>query len=354
MDISSQLLFFFSALGVFNGLLLSAYLFFKPQATVSNRLLSLLLLMVSLRIGKSVFFYFYPDLSKAYLQAGLSACFLIGPFLYLYCRCVQAQGHVSRTTYLLHLITPVVAVVGLGIAFPYQSYPQQWGDIAYKFINYFWLFYIVMSTVSLWPLLRARVTTQTRLNHQQILLVTVWAGTSLIWLSYFTSSFTSYIAGALSFSFVFYLTLIITLFNFKQPKTAKYQHKKIEMSDAQNMLEKMDNLMQQQTLYCDANFTLPKLASLLGLSVPKVSQLLNDNKQVSFNDYINALRIDAAKQQLLVKPALGMEHIYEACGYNSQSTFYTAFKKFTGTTPAQFRKNTLNNKSSESVKTSEL
>jgi hypothetical protein len=87
MDTGSYLLFFLSALGVFNSIVLSAYfIFFKKEKKLADVLLGGLLLALSIRVGKSVFFYFNHHLSKTYLQIGLSACFLVGPLLALFVR----------------------------------------------------------------------------------------------------------------------------------------------------------------------------------------------------------------------------------------------------------------------------
>ncbi|MEM9858038.1 MAG: AraC family transcriptional regulator, partial [Bacteroidota bacterium] len=82
MELSRELLFFFSALGAFNGLVIGLYflLVAKPRAA-SNYFLGLLLLALSIRIGKSVIYYFNPDLAGIYLQLGISGCLFIGPSL---------------------------------------------------------------------------------------------------------------------------------------------------------------------------------------------------------------------------------------------------------------------------------
>ena len=76
MEFSSQLLFFFSALGAFNGLLIGCYflLFAKPKS-YAYRFLGMSILMLSIRVGKSVFYSFIPDLPFGYLNFGLLACF---------------------------------------------------------------------------------------------------------------------------------------------------------------------------------------------------------------------------------------------------------------------------------------
>ncbi|MBO9632658.1 MAG: hypothetical protein J7578_06025, partial [Chitinophagaceae bacterium] len=89
MNIGQQILFFISALGAFNGILLSFYFFLsKKRRTLPAFFLGCLLLAISMRVVKSVFVSFNPDLPKVCLQVGLSACFLIGPFLYYFIRSV--------------------------------------------------------------------------------------------------------------------------------------------------------------------------------------------------------------------------------------------------------------------------
>lgn len=81
------------------------------------------------------------------------------------------------------------------------------------------------------------------------------------------------------------------------------------------------------------------LAQELGLSTSHLSNLINTYSYYNFSDYINQLRVEYAKQLLIDKQykqytiiAIGLES-----GFNSKSTFYTAFKKFTGQTPAEYR-----------------
>ncbi|WP_407920992.1 helix-turn-helix domain-containing protein [Flavobacterium cellulosilyticum] len=59
----------------------------------------------------------------------------------------------------------------------------------------------------------------------------------------------------------------------------------------------------------------------------------------NFLDYINLLRVEKVKKYLIKSDyssytivAIGLE-----CGFNSKSTFYTAFKKFTNVTPSEFK-----------------
>ena len=64
---------------------------------------------------------------------------------------------------------------------------------------------------------------------------------------------------------------------------------------------------------------------------------------VNFSSFINGYRITKAKK-LLVDTANGrytIEGLAEMPGFKSKSNFNAAFKKFTGQTPSQYRKEQL-------------
>ncbi len=74
MKLGEHILFFVSAIGVFNGLVLSLYIFLRKKArSLATVFLGIMLLAISIRVGKSVFVYFNHDLPRPYRQIGLSA-----------------------------------------------------------------------------------------------------------------------------------------------------------------------------------------------------------------------------------------------------------------------------------------
>ncbi|NAS13908.1 helix-turn-helix domain-containing protein [Poritiphilus flavus] len=92
--------------------------------------------------------------------------------------------------------------------------------------------------------------------------------------------------------------------------------------------------------FLDPNFSLEKLAGELHLGASTLSRIINQQAEKNFPDYINTLRVEEAKKLLkddefsaYTIVAIGLE-----CGFNSKSTFYSAFKKFTGLTPTSYRK----------------
>mgnify|MGYP002390629215 CR=1 FL=1 len=94
-------------------------------------------------------------------------------------------------------------------------------------------------------------------------------------------------------------------------------------------------------IYKDHNITLGKLAKSLSIKPHVLSQIINEQLSYNFNDFINSYRIEEAKK-MLANPE--MKNITVAgiaydSGFNTLSAFNTAFKKFTGRTPSQFRNN---------------
>ncbi len=124
----------------------------------------------------------------------------------------------------------------------------------------------------------------------------------------------------------------------------KYIRSGLDLEVIQLNLKKLHDLMQSRQLYLHDSLSLGHLASELDLSTHHLSQLLNEQLNTNFYDYINALRIEHAKQLLATSPEQAIIDIAYASGYNAKSTFYNAFKKHLGTTPVAYRRQLQSNK----------
>lgn len=136
-----------------------------------------------------------------------------------------------------------------------------------------------------------------------------------------------------------------SLFFREQPgKQKKYHKSSLTDGMLQDILKKLETVMQEEKLYLDDALSLPVLAKNLSVSQHHLSQALNVSMNRSFFEYIAELRIEEAKKLLSQKDAGNktIEEISFAVGYNSKSAFNTAFKKLTGLTPAQYRKENSN------------
>lgn len=99
-----------------------------------------------------------------------------------------------------------------------------------------------------------------------------------------------------------------------------------------------DILLHQK--YFDPLLSLEKLSEEFNISTGKLSMLINQYSGKNFSEYINSLRVEEAKKLLILPDFEGytIVSIGLECGFNSKSTFYSAFKKFTGQTPNTYRK----------------
>ncbi|WP_075343034.1 helix-turn-helix domain-containing protein [Tenacibaculum agarivorans] len=342
MDFNKQLIFFFSALGAFNAFILAFYFtLIANKKKFSNYFLSALLLVLSIRIIKSVFFYFNPELSGVFIQIGLSACILIGPFLYLYLRSVSKE---QTKQWWLHIFPFFVGITIVGTFYPYFENRPLW-RIVVSGIYIQWLVYIALSFRLMLPIFKKLFNKREKVQRIEIWKLSIFCGVALIWFAHFISSYTSYIVGALSFSFVFYLILLT--FFFKIQKQQNFFEDKVKYKDkgiAKEMIDKITLGLEEfknQELYLNADITISKLAKEFQISSHVLSQFMNNNLGKSFSSYINELRIEKAKTLLCSQKGYSIENIGYESGFNSKSTFYTTFKKITGITPSEYQKRSL-------------
>ncbi len=82
--------------------------------------------------------------------------------------------------------------------------------------------------------------------------------------------------------------------------------------------------------------SLEMLSKALYLNKYYISKLFSQRIGCSLRTYINAIRIDRACS-LLVSPSATIPDILEACGFESERTFYRAFMALRGMTPKAFR-----------------
>jgi len=334
MDFSRELLFFFSALGVFNATLLTLYfLFGGSRRRFTNRYLGLLMLALSIRIGKSVFLYFNRSLSEGYIHLGLMGCLAIGPFVWYFVQSQIRGNDRFRPTLLLH----VLPVIGLGIfaewGISYRTDRALWQDII-RGIYLQWGLYVVTSLVVVW----SRFLRKQHLQDPRWTL-SVATGVFLVWLAYVTSSWTSYIVGALLFTFVVYMLIWILVVEVFRPAARRRKNKPVlPESERMAIQQRLEEALTGKNRYRDPNLTMPVLAEEAGLTPHQLSDFLNRQMGISFSRFINGYRIREAREKLAKAPHLTVEAIAYDCGFNATSTFYAAFKEITGQTPAAYRK----------------
>ncbi len=85
------------------------------------------------------------------------------------------------------------------------------------------------------------------------------------------------------------------------------------------------------------NIRLDNIASLFGYNSSYLGKIFNLKMGESFNSYVDKVRIENSKE-LLLKRSLKIYEIAEKVGYQNTDYFFMKFKKNTGITPAEYRK----------------
>ena len=170
--------------------------------------------MLSIRIGKSVFFYFNPKLSFHFLQFGLTACFFIGPFLYFYIRSVEESSERIKKEWKYHIAILLPIILTVGYLYPFETNIDLWRPYIIKSIYVVWFLYILASIYILRNRASKLLTKTNEVTILDIWLLSLLIANLLILAAYNFVSFTNYISGALTFTFLLYL-LVIFLFSRK-------------------------------------------------------------------------------------------------------------------------------------------
>ena len=111
-----------------------------------------------------------------------------------------------------------------------------------------------------------------------------------------------------------------------------------EISD--KLLKDLINLMETKKIYNNPELSIFDVADMLKINKTYISYTINKNLKENFSSFINKFRIEEAKY-LLKSPDYNkytIEGIAKLVGFNSKSSFNTAFKKYTKTTPSLFKK----------------
>lgn len=351
MSIGQQILFLISALGAFNGFVLSIYIFLQRRTkSPAIYLLGIFLLALSVRVGISVLYYFNNGISFSSLKIYMLDCYLIGPSLYYFFRAVREKPTRAPKAWKWSWCIQLGVLVLTGILVPYQQYQNIWHYYIAQAIYIQWFIYLALSAVILKDLLRSFFTRPATLQKNERFLVLLFLGSCFISAIYlFAIKFIPgvCISGGLAFSLILYVTLTIyfyhapidDLFQSNKLSSTKPERKKLPENDAQQWAEQLRTIIITEALYKDPNLKLNELAKKINISTHQLSQLLNDYLNKSFSTYVNEYRIEEACKLIRTNAHFTFEAIGYEVGYNSKSTFYAVFKKIKGVTPALYKEN---------------
>lgn len=121
----------------------------------------------------------------------------------------------------------------------------------------------------------------------------------------------------------------------------KYQRSGLKPEQATGYFKDLLVYMDTEKPYLDQELDIYSLAERLHISRNHLTQIINEQAGKNFYEFINAYRVEEVKRMMddpmydnLTIPAIGSE-----AGFKSKTGFNTNFKKITGLTPTEWKKN---------------
>ena len=365
----ARLISLFSFLITFQLLFVGIFLITHPKGNRRNNiLLGTIFLLMAWNMGDLTLQVYGIVLKWNLTHIDDGFLLLYGPLFYLYARGVIFKDFRLSGATLLHL-TPYLLLTAsllsfgnlmpgtteefLAIELPWQYYMI--GALIY---THFFV-YLGLTYLNLWKYRRIIKNEYSQIDQ-----------INLDWLSFSLNSFGlltivslihNFIAPAknvyvfmvtlvLLLLFIFYFVNRVILKALRQPEifagigqneTARYQGSSLTAGQVEEYRQKLLTLLRTDKPFLNPQVSLSDLSEKLSISSKNLSQVINQRFGKNFFDFINSYRIQEVQQ--ILKDSRDdkmtiLEAMYEA-GFNSKSSFNTAFKKETGQTPSEFRKN---------------
>ena len=127
--------------------------------------------------------------------------------------------------------------------------------------------------------------------------------------------------------------------NVAERSNNKYVASALSEEEKKKIVDVLENIMQTKKLFLNPELKITDVASEVLFPRKQISQAMNEKLSNNFYNFINRYRIEEAKRLLedTKYSKFSIEGIAHQSGFNSRSSFYTAFRNETGVTPSQFR-----------------
>lgn len=377
---------------VFQSLLLAILLLtLREGKPLSNRLLALFILSAGLEALDTLLYWCAP-LKQLYLRDSPQVFFLFkfvllvqGPLLYFYVKSLIYTDFSARRGDLVHFIPALasplytsVVLHSLGtdkLQAGIQDYSIYWDNMLFRFLVISQAVFVLAYALASLKLmlnyerrLRENYSSLDRIERRWLKILIIGFSLICLWnlaaqaLSTVYSTETSSVMG-LSGNYLDFLFINLLVFynllhshvvqGIRDPRKQQQEEPafepvpapaepplplnepKEEFSPAQ--IQAIEKAIHEQRVYLINDLTLEQLATNTGMSPRTTSNIINRHFNMSFFDFINYHRVEAAKALLAAEPDKSVLEISEMAGFNSKSAFNRFFKKFAGVTPTQFR-----------------
>ncbi|RFS14859.1 AraC family transcriptional regulator [Emticicia sp. C21] len=324
MSFNQIIISIFCGICLFNCILIVTVLLFQNGFKQKPQLfLALMLMGLGFRLAKSFFVFVpisYPGIG---IMLGATGLLSVGPAHYLY-----SLSSIGRKINPIHYLTflPSIALIITYIV----------GD-ASKPIS--WAYVWGIACLGVFQAASVVAVKGKGLPRSYTLFS---GGVALFWiifvLQYMINSINFYAAGTFAGALILYainFRILTETSFFSLVKTPKQMDEK----QASEVLGQVEELMKYQELFKQKGLSINEVAKYTGQPAYLISQSINSGYGINFNEYVNRFRIEATKKMLADAVSNDkVESIASQVGFKSNTSLYQAFKKETGMTPHQYRK----------------
>jgi len=356
----------FYLFGTFHGIFMAATLLASGKSHRGTVYLALLILLFSFYLFENVLY------ASGYIRSvpwlfltTLPLTFLIGPLFYFYARKSADIHFLIRPVHIIHLL-PFMMEIALLSPF-YKLDDAVKTKIYEKSINSTaaWSFNIIFVAYVVYFILACGYCIA---SYQISASAPAQSGSPRSrWLRHASQAMIVYLVIAMAMSCyllvdgspskVFYhvnlilQTLLIQLvgytafvkpqvFHAEELNGPKYKFSSLSPERMDEYRTKLVAFINQEKPYLDPDVSVDHFSRKLGIPRHHLSQLLTEGLHTSFYDLLNGYRVKRAKELLLLDSYRHAKiiHIAYDSGFRNKSTFLRSFRKLTGQTPTDFRK----------------
>jgi AraC-like DNA-binding protein len=307
-----------------------------------NLLLCLLVLMLCLRVVKSLLWMYWSQTPDWILNIGFFAHSTTGPLLVLYTyQFIFKKGWAHPD--LLHFI-PSFLLLGLTFTASLENF---WYAGGYSALLFHQISYSLVAIVMVgYARARSRATGIVVSGKELSWITILVLSTFLLQAAYFTNyilGITPYILAPIVFSGLVYTLSFFALLHpeiFRTVRSSqKYSNINLSDNDVIDYRDCIIDFMHNTSPYLHSTYTLNDLAKDINLPSYLVSHIINSQFEKNFPDFINSFRIKHAQKLLKSKEyqMMKISSVAYDSGFNSLSVFNSAFKRHTGMTPSEYK-----------------
>lgn len=342
----------FYSIAVFQALLITVFLFIQKKGNAGSRkLLAILLIDFIIFLSGTFLLLFYRYFQLRYFAHLTSlAIFLVAPLLYFYYKSLVNPKFPFSYRMLLHAI-PFFVIFSvmtyeMVIQANHKFFFRPYGIVLLTALflqNIIYFIFILKQKEGL--LIKKSDNKKAKWFRSLFLSVFFIFGFKLIifivWNIFGFVDACIFLTG-LFFVISFIIVNLLVIYGLLNPEVLshleKYQSTPIDKFKSDSYYDDLLRLFSEKDLFKDSLLNLGKLAKMLNVPEKHLSQIINQKAGLNFNDFVNCYRIKEAQTLLSNDTRLNVIDVAYEVGFNSKSTFNTAFKKITGVTPSEFRK----------------